>query len=110
MAPNVTSTGAVTFSHKGFNGGIHFRYIRDRPANEDNSIVAEGYFIADLNLSYECKWIRFGVEIENLFDSNWNETQFATESRLDFETEAVEEIHFTPGKPFFVKGFVGFQF
>lgn len=110
LAPNLTSTGAVTFSKAGFNGGIHFRYLRDRPANEDNSIIAEGYFIADLNLSYSHKWVKLGVEIQNLFNSDWNETQFATESRLDFETEPVEEIHFTPGTPFYVKGFVGFMF
>jgi hypothetical protein len=31
-------------------------------------------------------------------NTKWNETQFATESRL--KESGVEEIHFTPGTPF----------
>jgi hypothetical protein len=27
------------------NGGITYRFIKSRPANEDNSIVAKGYFL-----------------------------------------------------------------
>jgi hypothetical protein len=48
--------------------------------------------------------------VENLFDTEWNETQFATESRLSFESTPVEEIHFTPGAPFFIKGTVQYAF
>jgi hypothetical protein len=36
-------------------------------------------------------------------NTKWNETQFATESRLKEEPNSVEEIHFTPGTPFFMK-------
>ena len=52
----------------------------------------------------------FGVVVENLFDVAWNETQFATESRLRNELEPVEEIHFTPGTPFFIKGTIAYKF
>ena len=52
----------------------------------------------------------FGVTVENLFNTKWNETQFATESQLQNETESVEEIHFTPGTPFFLKGKVTYSF
>jgi outer membrane receptor protein involved in Fe transport len=82
----------------------------DRPANEDNSIVAEGYLITDLNFSYQLKNISFGIIVENLFDQEWKETQFATESRLFNEAESVEEIHFTPGTPIFIKGLVRYNF
>jgi hypothetical protein len=34
-------------------------------------------------------------------NTKWNETQFATESRLKDESNSVEEIHFTPGTPFY---------
>ncbi|HMR89025.1 MAG TPA: hypothetical protein PKD51_12765 [Saprospiraceae bacterium] len=37
-------------------------------------------------------------------NTEWNETQFATESRLKNEVEPVVEIQFTPGTPLFVKG------
>ncbi len=111
LAPDLTSSGGINFRDLGkFSGGLSYRYIKDRPANEDNSIVAEGYFITDLNLNYNHKNWTFGVVVENLFDSEWNETQFATESRLLNEPNPVEEIHFTPGSPFFLRGKVSVKF
>ena len=111
LAPDLTSAGGFTANNLGnFSGGISYRYIKDRPANEDNSIVAEGYFVTDLNLNYNYKNWTFGLIVENLFDVDWNETQFATESRLMNETEPIEEIHFTPGVPFFLRGKVSVKF
>ena len=111
LAPEFTTTGGIeVLDYKNFSGGLKYRYIADRPANEDNSIVAEGYFIADLNVNYSVGNLTFGLAIENLFDSEWLETQFATESRLFNETESVEEIHFTPGTPFAARGSITFKF
>ncbi|WP_203257036.1 TonB-dependent receptor [Hyunsoonleella ulvae] len=111
LAPDLTSAGGFTVNNLGnFSGGISYRYIKDRPANEDNSIVAEGYFVTDLNLNYNCDNWTFGLIVENLFDVDWNETQFATESRLFNEADSVEEIHFTPGVPFFLRGKVSVRF
>ncbi len=111
LAPDFTSAGGINFKDLGgFSGGLSYRFVNDRPANEDNSIVAEGYFITDLNLNYNHKNWTFGLILENLFDSEWNETQFATESRLFNEANPVEEIHFTPGTPFFLRGKVTVRF
>lgn len=111
LAPDLTSSGSLSFRDlNNFSGGLSYRYIKDRPANEDNSIVAEGYFITDLNVNYNHKNWTFGLIVENLFDSEWNETQFATESRLFNEPDAVEEIHFTPGSPFFLRGKISVRF
>ena len=111
LAPDLTSTGGVAFDNIGdFSGGLNYRYIKDRAANEDNSIVAEGYFVTDFNINYTYKNLVFGVIIENLFDTEWNETQFATESRLFNEAEPTEEIHFTPGTPLFIRGKVTVNF
>lgn len=111
LAPDFTTTGGISFQKwNGFSGGIRYRYLDSRPANEDNSIIAKGYFIADANVSYTHKKITFGISIENLFNSAWNETQFATESRLQNEPESVEEIHFTPGTPFFLKTKITYAF
>ena len=111
LAPDFTMVGGVTLGDiKGFSGGINYRYIDDRPANEDNSIVAEGYFVTDATLNYSVgKWT-FGLIVENLFDTDWNETQFATESRLFNEPASFEEIHFTPGAPFYLRGKVTVTF
>ena len=111
LPPDFTTTGGLSFQKiNGFSGGIRYRYLKNRPANEDNSIVAKGYFISDLNVNYQYKNINFGVAVENIFNTEWNETQFATESRLQNEPNSVEEIHFTPGTPFFMKGKITYTF
>ncbi len=112
LAPDFTLTGGLAINDlNGFSAGIRYRFIDDRPANEDNSIVAKGYFVTDLNMNYAFnKNFSVGMAIENVFDTEWNETQFATESRLQTEIDPVEEIHFTPGTPFFIKGIVSYKF
>lgn len=104
LAPTFTSTGGVYYKKKeGFNGGISYRYIKDRPANEDNSIIAKGYFVADASLNYSIRKWEIGVAIDNLFNTTWNEAQFATESRLYNESTPVTELNFTPGNPFMIR-------
>lgn len=111
LAPDFTVASSLNAQFdNGFYGGIKLRHLKDRPANEDNSIIAEGYTVFDLNLGYNWKSLGFGVQIQNLFDVDWNETQFATESRLQNETQSVEEIHFTPGVPFFAKASITYRF
>mgnify|MGYP002399708718 CR=1 FL=1 len=102
LAPIFTTVGGLTLvGPKGFNGSLRYRCITTRPANEDNSIAAKGYFVADLQLNYTKKTWEVGLNLQNLLNTKWKETQFATESRLFDEVDPVEEIHFTPGTPFF---------
>ncbi len=104
LAPAFTSTGGMSWKlMNGFNGSLRYRSMKDRPANEDKSVIAKGYTVADFSLSYTQKKYEIGVGIENLFNVKWNETQFETESRLRNEPVPVTEIHFTPGTPFFAK-------
>ncbi|MEZ4884237.1 MAG: TonB-dependent receptor [Chitinophagales bacterium] len=111
LAPLFTSIGGLTVQHpSGFNGSLRYRQMGDRPANEDNSITAEGYFILDAVVKYTNSRFEVGLSIENLLDTAWNETQFDTESRLANEIEPVSEIHFTPGTPFFGKMSIGVFF
>ena len=112
LAPKVTITGGLSFTNLNkFSGAFRYRYLGDRPANEDNSIIAKGYLVTDFNLNYNFnKNINIGISLENLFDVDWNETQFATESRLQHESNSVEEIHFTPGTPFFAKATFKYSF
>ncbi len=111
LAPEFTSIGGVTINLKyGFNGSIRYRYMGDRSANETGSVIAEGYFVNDLLFNYTQKKYELGIEVQNLFNVEWNEAQFDTESRLQFEPEAVSELHFTPGTPFFAKFSAAFFF
>lgn len=112
LAPDFTLVGGLSVKDfHNFSGAINYRYIDDRPANEDNSVIAEGYFVTDFNLNYNFdKHWKLGVIIENLFDTDWKETQFLTESRLQNEVAPVEEIHFTPGTPFNFKTTLSYSF
>jgi outer membrane receptor protein involved in Fe transport len=104
LAPTFTSTGGLSLqTRSGLNGSIRYRYMGDRPANEDNSIVAKGYFVTDLQANYTKRSYNIGLSVQNLFNTRWKETQFATESRLQGEATPVDEIHFTPGTPFFAR-------
>lgn len=107
LAPTWTSIGGLTFqSNGGFSGSLRYRYIKDRPANEDYSVVALGYSVVDAKINYTGSYYELGLTIENMFNTEWNEAQFSTMSRLKVEPEPVEELHFTPGIPFFVKASV----
>ena len=111
LAPDFTYTLGLRVLHPiGLSGGIHFRHINDRPANEDYSITAEGYSVTDMNIAYQWKRYTLGIQVQNLLNSEWNETQFATESQLFDESTSTEEIHFTPGTPFFIKTSFEFNF
>jgi outer membrane receptor protein involved in Fe transport len=111
LAPDFTLVSGINILHpSGWYGTIDFRYLDNRPANENNTIVAKGYGITDLNLGYKKNKFNVGIQVQNLFNSEWNETQFATESRLFNETEPTEEIHFTPGTPFFLRTMISFYF
>lgn len=104
LAPVFTSIGGLTVkTNRGINASLRYRYMSNRPANEDNSIVAKGYFVTDAFVNYLKKKYEIGLAVQNLFNVKWKETQFDTESRLYNEPAPVSEIHFTPGTPFFAK-------
>jgi outer membrane receptor protein involved in Fe transport len=104
LAPRFSSVGGLTYRKQyGVNGSLRYRFMDDRPANEDNSVVAAGYFITDAAINYSTKRWEAGLAIQNLFNTKWKETQFDTESRLMNEQAPVSEIHFTPGTPFFAR-------
>ncbi len=104
LAPTFTTTGGISYHNPmGLSANLRYRYLADRPGNEDNSVVAVGYFVTDAQLMYTHQAFTIGLHINNLFNTRWKETQFNTESRLFDEAEAVEEIHFTPGSPFFAR-------
>ena len=102
--------GSLSVIKNRFSGSFKSRYLGDRPANEDYSLTAEGYFVSDLNLNYTYKNFTAGILIENIFNTEWNETQFETESQLQGETSSVTEIHFTPGTPFNCRAVLSYKF
>ncbi|MCB0553250.1 MAG: TonB-dependent receptor [Phaeodactylibacter sp.] len=111
LAPILTSTGGLEVNlSKGWSGSARYRYLAARPANEDNSLRADGYFLVDAALNYAFPKLELGIGVQNLLNSEWKEAQFGTTSRLAEEPDSVTEIHFTPGTPFFLNGQVRFFF
>jgi hypothetical protein len=104
LAPRFTSVGGLTYrKEQGWNGSLRYRFMDNRPANENNSVVANGYFVTDAAINYATKKWEAGLSVQNLFNTKWKETQFDTESQLQTEPSPVSEIHFTPGTPFFAR-------
>jgi len=100
LAPVFTSTGGITYRHpKGFQSSLRYRYKGDCPANESNAVVAKGYAIVDWVSKYRSRSFEFGVTVENVLNTKWNEAEFDTRSRLFNEAAPAEEIHFTAGTP-----------
>lgn len=108
LAPSLTSTGGIKYGiTKNIAAGLHCRHLSDRPANDDNSLVATGYTIFDAVVTYERPHVVYNVQAQNLFNTQWREAQFETETRLRNEVAAglpaQTDICFTPGTPFFLK-------
>ena len=111
LAPTFTTIGGLSTKLKnGFNGSIRYRYLSNRAANEDNSVVADGYFLLDAVAKFRKSHFEIFMSAENLLNTKWNEAQFDTESRLMDESSPVSEIHFTPGTPLFIKAGISFFF
>ncbi|RSK46019.1 TonB-dependent receptor [Hymenobacter perfusus] len=104
LAPTFTSVGGLTLRRPGgFSASLRYRHIDSRPANEDNSVRAKGYFLFDAVATYTKRRFQVGATVENLLNVEWNQAQFDTTTRLRNEAAPVSELHFTPGTPFFAK-------
>jgi len=111
LAPSFTSIGGITAKTKnGFSGSLRYRFINNRPANETNTVNAEGYLLVDMTAAYRFRKFDFTLSVENLLNRDWREAQFDTESKLSFEASPVSEIHYTPGIPRFLKAGLTFHF
>ena len=111
LAPVLSSTAGITYANKnGLNGSLRYRYLSDRPANEDYTLTAKGYFVNDLVLNYTRPKYEIGLTINNLFNVKWKETQFDTVTRLKGESSAVDGIAFTPGTKFAAVAHISYFF
>lgn len=100
LAPTLTASGGISVVRdKGFSGSVRFRHLSNRPANEDNSVVAIGHTLFTASLAFNYKQFTFTINCENLLNSEWNEAQFATETRLKGEKQGGTELCYTPGNP-----------
>jgi len=111
LAPTFTSTGGLTVRDLGpLSGALRYRHIGGRPANESNTVHARGYTIAEAFATWRVGSLDLTLAVDNLFDVQWNEAQFATTSRLRDERSEVTELNFTPGAGRSLQLGVGYRF
>src|SRR5262249_45667808 len=94
----------------GLHASLRSRLVSDRPANEDNSVVAKGYFLLDAAVTYTRPSFEWSLSATNLLNRTWNEAQFDTLTRIPGETTGVSQFTFTPGDPIFFKTGIRFFF
>jgi hypothetical protein len=101
LAPTVVSSGGLTVRDAGpWTGGLRFRQVGSRPADETGGVTARGYSVWHLFGTRSFRSVTLRAGVDNLFGVEWNEAQFATTSRLAGEpAEGITELHFTPGAP-----------
>ncbi|PUZ21547.1 Outer membrane receptor proteins, mostly Fe transport [Chitinophaga costaii] len=110
LAPVWSSTGGIVYNKgTGLNGSLRYRWLGDRPANENYSLKAAGYFVNDLVVNYTKRRYEVGVTVNNLFNVKWKETQFETETRLQHQ-QPVDGIAFTAGTKFFATAHITYFF
>jgi outer membrane receptor for Fe3+-dicitrate len=111
LAPRFTSIAGLTANLKnGFHGSLRYRWVGGRPANEDNTVVAKGYFLLDVAMTYTRRTFEVSLAATNLTNIKWNEAQFDTETLIPGDAESVSELTFTPGDPLFLKAGIRFFF
>jgi outer membrane receptor protein involved in Fe transport len=111
LAPRFSSAGGLVYRKlKGINASLRYRYLGNRAANADNTVIAQGYLVFDANLNYTTPRFEAGIAAQNVLNTRWKETQFETESRLPNEASPISEIHFTPGTPFAAKLYAMYKF
>jgi len=114
LAPELTLTANAVARFDQLSGALRLRMVGDRPANQDNSVVAKGYSVFDLSASYNFTQYEFYVNIENLFNVSWHEAQFDTNSRIKIngvlEPNAIDQLHFTSGTSRAIRAGVAYRF
>ncbi len=114
IAPTLAMNGGVTAAlANGLSAAFRVRYLDDRPATEDRRLPARGYLVVDLLAQYRWRNVELGLDLLNLGDVDWQEAVFADTSCTAREVRTGrcgnprgprEDIHFTPGDPFGVRG------
>ncbi len=99
LAPRLMGGGGVTARRGSSFVALRTRGIGSRPANDDGSLTADGYLIFDIVAEHRVGRSTIGLTVDNLFDADWREAQFAEESRVSPSAAVREDVHFTPGVP-----------
>jgi len=102
-APPTVANAALTFSGwRGFYSSLRWRHVGNyRLDGLDPNIRASGLDVVDIAVTKSLgPFADFNLQIDNVLDKDYYETQNYFESRVSPTAPAVERIHGTPGYPF----------
>jgi outer membrane receptor protein involved in Fe transport len=99
LAPKIMGQGGVTLVRGAQFISLRARGIGDRPGNDDGTLTAKGYLIFDLMAGRSFGKLDLNLTVNNLFNADWREAQFADASAVTPGGPIVEQMHFTPGIP-----------
>ncbi|PCH76355.1 MAG: TonB-dependent receptor [Flavobacteriaceae bacterium] len=111
-APRFTNTSSViyTLEKQKMEFYLGSRYMAKRPLTEDESVTGKDYFLLDASITKSFNDFKVAVSAQNLLNIKWKEAVFYDASRLKNEVLAVDDIHFTPGTPRYVKVALSYNF
>jgi len=118
LAPELTAYSALLLRRsEGPSSQMQMTYLGVRNLTEDHTIKAPSWLVFDLTERYLLPVkLPYGhlegiFYVQNLFDTQWEQATFAFTSRLPGEPPGgVQDIHFVPGNPRFVKGGLAWYF
>lgn len=99
LAPKIMGQGGVMLVRGPQFISLRARGIGDRPGNDDGTLTAKGYLIFDLMAGRSFGKLDLNLTVNNLFNADWREAQFADASAVMPGGPIVEQMHFTPGIP-----------
>jgi len=122
LAPPILMNGGLTADFQnGLTVALRGRWLADRPADEEDTLTAEGYYMVDAFAKYRWRNVELGIQLLNLTNTRWREAQFADNSCVRSQIQqrnpnaacfakpgrnAVTPpgaIHYTPGNPIGVR-------
>jgi outer membrane receptor protein involved in Fe transport len=95
----VVSAGASVQSPDGWFGTLRVRYFGSQPLIEDNTVRAPSSTTLNLQVGRRFGSWELAVSVLNLLDRDNYDIAYYYESRLPWETDPVEDIHFHPAEP-----------
>ena len=111
-APRFTNTSSVVYTYEKQKMEFYLgsRYMAKRPLNEDESVMGNDYFLLDASINKTFRNFNVEISAQNILNIKWKEAVFYDASRLKNEVLAVDDVHFTPGTPRYVKAALTYNF
>jgi outer membrane receptor protein involved in Fe transport len=110
LAPKIMGQGGVTLQRGPAFVSLRARGIADRPGNARGTLTAQGYLIFDLIAGRTFGKLDLNLTVNNLFNRDWREAQFADTSAVVPSGPAIEQMHFTPGTPLTATATAAYRF